>query len=200
VLVSAAAPAAGHRVLDLAVGTGAVALLATKQGACVTACDLSPRMVELGRQATAAARLAIDWQEANAEALPVPDGSFDIVLSSFGLIFVPRPAVALAELHRVLVEGGLAGFTAWTPEGFMGAMTGLMRRWLPPSPGIAEVLDWGRAAVMHERLTAAGLTPTRTQRQILPWRFDSPRAMTEFLLVHSPAHQASARALGHAGR
>jgi ubiquinone/menaquinone biosynthesis C-methylase UbiE len=116
VLVSAAAPAAGHRVLDLAVGTGAVALLATKQGACVTACDLSPRMVELGRQATAAARLAIDWQEANAEALPVPDGSFDIVLSSFGLIFVPRPAVALAELHRVLVEGGLAASPRGRPR------------------------------------------------------------------------------------
>jgi hypothetical protein len=77
----------------------------------------------------------------------------------------------------------------------MGAMTEIMRHWLPAQPGIADVLDWGRPAVVRERLTAAGLTPVRTQRRTIPWRFDSPPAMTEFLLAHSPAHQASARAL-----
>jgi len=195
-LVGAVAPVAGHRVLDLAAGTGTMALLAAKQGAHVTACDISPRMVELGREATTEAGLVIDWREADAEALPLADSSFDLVLSSFGLIFVPRPAVALAELRRVLVAGGRVGFTAWTPDGFMGAMTELMRRWLPPQLAIADILDWGRAPVVRERLTAAGLTPVRTQRLTVPWRFDSPPAMTEFLLTHSPAHQASARALG----
>lgn len=194
-LVSTADVAAASRVLDLAAGTGTVALLAAEQGARVTACDISPRMVELGRDATTAAGLAIDWREADAEALPLADGSFDVVLSSFGLIFVPRPTVALVELRRVLIPGGLVGFTAWTPVGFVGAMTELMRRWLPPQPGIADVLDWGRPAVVRERLTVAGLTPVRTQRRSVPWRFDSPPAMTKFLLAHSPAHQASARAL-----
>ncbi|MGH3754459.1 MAG: class I SAM-dependent methyltransferase [Pseudonocardiaceae bacterium] len=199
-LVGAAAPAVGRQVLDLAAGPGTVALLAAEQGAHVTACDLSPRMVELGRQATTAAGLAVDWHEADAEALPLADGSFDIVLSSFGLIFVPRPAVALAELRRVLVAGGLVGFTAWTPDGFMGAMTKLMRHWLPPQPGIADVMDWGRATVVHERLTAAGLTPVRTQRHTLPWRFDSPPAMTEFLLTHSPVHHLTGPRARRAGR
>lgn len=199
-LVGAVAPAAGSRVLDLAAGTGTVARLVAEQGVRVTACDISPRMVELGREATTAAGLAVDWREADAEALPLADDSFDVVLSSFGLIFAPRPAVALVELRRVLVAGGLVGFTAWTPVGFMGAMTELMRRWLPPQPGIADILDWGRPAMVRERLTAADLTPVRIQRRSVPWRFDSPPAMTEFLLAHSPAHQASARALaGRAG-
>lgn len=194
-LVETTAPAPSSRVLDLAAGTGTVALLAAERGAHVTACDVSPHMVELGLESTTAAGLAIDWREADAEALPLADGSFDIVLSSFGLIFVPRPTVALSELRRVLTAGGLVGFTAWTPDGFMGAMTELMRHWLPPQPGIPDVLDWGRPTVVRERLTAAGLTPMRTQHRTVPWRFDSPPAMTEFLLAHSPAHQASAQAL-----
>ncbi|MGH3974918.1 MAG: class I SAM-dependent methyltransferase, partial [Pseudonocardiaceae bacterium] len=80
-LVDAAAPLADSRVLDLAAGTGTVAAFAAQRGAHVTACDISPRMVELGRQATAAAGLTIDWHEANAEALPFADSSFDLVLS-----------------------------------------------------------------------------------------------------------------------
>lgn len=195
-LVEAAAPPVGSRVLDLAAGTGTVAVLAAQRGAHVTACDISPRMVELGRQASAAAGLAIDWHEGNAEALPLADSSFDFVLSSFGMIFVPRPAVALGELRRVLVSGGLAGFTAWTSDGFFGAMTKLMRDWLPPPAGIADVLDWGRQLGVRELLTAASLTSLRMQLHTVPWRFDSPPAMTEFLLAHSPVHQASARTLG----
>jgi 2-polyprenyl-3-methyl-5-hydroxy-6-metoxy-1,4-benzoquinol methylase len=93
-LVGAVTPVVGRRVLDLAAGTGTVALMAAEQGARVSACDIAPRMVELGRQATIEAGLTVDWREANAEALPWPDDSFDYVLSSFGLIFVPRPTIA----------------------------------------------------------------------------------------------------------
>ena len=195
-LVGAVTPVVGRRVLDLAAGTGTVALMAAEQGARVSACDIAPRMVELGRQATIEAGLTVDWREANAEALPWPDDSFDYVLSSFGLIFVPRPTIALTELRRVLVAGGLVGFTAWTPHGFMGSMTKIMQHWLPSPPGIADILDWGRTAVVWERLTESDLMPVRMERLCLPWRFHSAPAMTEFLLAHSPAHQASARALG----
>ena len=195
-LIGAVGPLAGRRVLDLAAGTGTVALMAAEQGARASACDITPRMVERGRQASIAAGLTVEWREANAETLPWPDDSFDYVLSSFGLIFLPRPAIALTELRRVLRTGGLLGFTAWTPHGFMGSMTKIMQHWLPPPPGIADILDWGRTAVVWERLTDSALMPVRMQRLCLPWRFDSSPAMTEFLLAHSPAHQASARALG----
>jgi ubiquinone/menaquinone biosynthesis C-methylase UbiE len=199
-LVGATAPAAGSRVLDLPAGTGTAALLVAGRGAKVTACDVSPRMVELGLEATTAAGLAIAWREADAEALPLADGSFDVVLSSFGLIFVPRPAVALGELRRDLAAGGQVGFTAWTPDGFMGAMTELMGHWLPAQSGIADVLDWGRPAVVREWLTAAGLTPIRTQRRTISWRFDSPPAMTEFLLAPLPGPAGQCTGTRRAGR
>jgi SAM-dependent methyltransferase len=194
VLVEEAAPADGARVLDLAAGTGNVAVLAAARGARVVAGDLSPRMVELGRVRTAG--LPVEWIEADAEDLPLPDGSVEAVLSAFGLIFVPRPAVALAQARRILVPGGLLAFTAWLPDGFIGEMTELMRQWLPARPGIADVLDWGREPVVREWLAAAGFEQVRLRRAALPWHFDSPAAMTTFFRTHSPSHQAAADALG----
>lgn len=182
------------RVLDLAAGTGNVAVLAADRGASVTAADLSPRMVELGRARTAGRDVA--WHEADAEALPFPDEAFDVVLSAFGLIFVPRPAVALAEAARVLTPGGVLAFTSWTATGFIGEMTTTMRRWLPPPAGFADVLDWGREPVVRGWLTAAGFADPTVETMSLPWHFDSPAAMTAFLLEHSPAHHASAAGLG----
>lgn len=182
------------RVLDLAAGTGSLSAEAARRSAAVDAVDLSPRMVELGRAATAG--LDVTWQEMDAEQLSFADDTFDAVLSSFGMIFAPRPARVLEQVHRVLRPGGLLAFTAWTPAGFMGVMSERMRDWLPMSDGIDDPLDWGREPVLDARLRAAGFTGVRVDRTDLPWHFDSAAAMTRFLLDHSPAHHAAAAGLG----
>lgn len=193
-LVETVAPEPGPRVLDLAAGTGNVAILAAARGARVVAADLSPRMVELGRARTDG--LPVEWLEADAEALPLPDGHVDAAFSAFGVIFVPRPGVALAELRRVLVPGGAVALTVWQPDGFVGAMTTLMRRWLPTPDGIADLLDWGREAVVTDWLATAGFDAVTFRPAALPWEFDSPAAMTRFFLDHSPSHRAAQAALG----
>lgn len=195
-LVESLAPEPGMRVLDLAAGTGNVAILAAARGAHVVAADLSPRMVELGRARTSG--LPVEWLEADAEHLPLPDAYVVAVLSSFGMIFAPRPDVALAQAHRVLGPGGALGFTVWRPDGFVGEMTTLMRRWLPTPPGIADVLDWGREPVVAGWLGKAGFVDVTVRDAVLPWHFDSPAAMTRFFLDHSPSHRAAQAALGGA--
>jgi SAM-dependent methyltransferase len=187
-------PTGSGRVLDLAAGTGTLAAELAGQGAAVDAVDLSPRMVELGRARTAG--LDVTWHEGDAEQLTFPDRTFDAALSSFGMIFAPRPARVLAQIHRVLRPGGLLGLTAWTPEGFVGAMTRRMRDWAPAAHGLADPSDWGREPVLRTRLTEAGFTAVRVERTTLPWHFDSGPAMTRFLREHSPAHHAAAAALG----
>jgi SAM-dependent methyltransferase len=193
-LVEAVAPDPAHRVLDLAAGTGNVAILVAARGTHVVAADLSPRMVELGSARTAG--LPVEWLEADAERLPLPDASVDAVLSSFGLIFAPRPEVALAQAHRVLAPGGTLGFTVWRPDGFVGEMISVMSRWLPTPPGIADGLDWGREPVVAGWLAKAGFGSVGFRAAQLPWRFESPAALTGFLLDHSPTHRAARSALG----
>lgn len=193
-LVETVAPEPGTRVLDLAAGTGNVAILAAARGAQVVAADLSPRMVELGRARTDG--LPVEWLEADAEQLPLPDAHVDAVLSAFGVIFAPRPDVALAQVRRVLVADGTFALTVWRPDGFVGEMTTLMRRWLPTPPGIADVLDWGREALITQWLRKAGFDAATVRPAALPWHFDSPAAMTRFFLDHSPSHRAAQSALG----
>ncbi|GAA1386739.1 class I SAM-dependent methyltransferase [Pseudonocardia kongjuensis] len=191
-LVDTVAPGDTEQVLDVAAGTGTAALMLRERGAAVLATDLAPRMVELGRERTAGT--GIVWLEADAEDLPLPDGSADVVVSSFGLIFAPRPETALAELRRVLAPGGRLAFTAWTPDGFMGRMTTAMRAHTGTPPGVADPLDWGVPDTARRRL--AGFAGIRISAHRLPWHFDSPAAMTTFLRRHSPAHAAAAAGLG----
>ncbi|WNG41710.1 methyltransferase domain-containing protein [Archangium violaceum] len=189
-LIEKVEPVAGRRVLDVAAGTGNAAWLAAERGAQVTACDLSPRMVQLGRERTGA---RVEWLEANAEDLPLPAGSFDVALSAFGVIFVPRPEVALAQLRRVLVPGGVLALTAWTNDGVMARMTDALRPFFPPSPTEGpDSLSWGKEAQVRSWLSE-GFTRIEVQRRTLPWHFDSPAQMTAFLKEHSPIHVA----LGH---
>jgi SAM-dependent methyltransferase len=191
-LVDALAPGPHDQVLDVAAGTGSAAALARERGAAVLATDLSPRMVALGRGRTAGS--GVVWLEADVEDLPLPPACADIALSSFGLIFAPRPAVALAQVRRALTPAGRFGLTAWTPDGFMGRMTRVMRRHSPAPPGLADPLDWGRPEKVRDRLAA--FTDVGVVTRTLPWHFDSPAAMTAFLLAHSPVHAAAAAGLG----
>ncbi|MGW4095267.1 class I SAM-dependent methyltransferase [Mycobacterium sp. NPDC004974] len=144
VLVAASGVGPGDRVLDVAAGTGNAAIPAAATGARVTASDLCPELVEQGRQLGAEAGVAIDWGEANAEALPYGDHSFDIVLSCIGVMFAPHHQRAADELLRVTRPGGRIGLIAWTPEGFIGQLFATMKPYVPaPPPGVSPPPRWG---------------------------------------------------------
>lgn len=158
-LVKFAGVAAGQRVLDVGCGTGVVAITAARRGAEVCGLDLTPTLVEIARHHAEVAGVDVDFREGDAEELPYPDGSFDVVLSQFGHIFAPRPAVALREMLRVLKVGGRIAFSTWPPEHFTGQMFTFIASYLPsPPPGIdppAPPALWGDPGVVRERLGGA---------------------------------------------
>jgi SAM-dependent methyltransferase len=155
-LVKFAEVAAGMSVLDVACGTGVVAVTASRLGARVHGLDLSPALIERARQNSAITGVDIDFVEGDAEALPYPDASFDIVVSQFGHIFAPRPEVALREMLRVLKPGGRIAFSAWPPELFTGRQFELIGRYMPAPPPEtkppAPPTLWGDPSVIRERL------------------------------------------------
>ncbi len=152
-LVAHARLTPGARVLDVGCGTGVVAVTAARLGAHVTGLDLTPELLEVARSNAATARVAIDWHEGDAEALPFPDATFDAVLSQFGHMFAPRPAVAIAEMLRVLKPGGTIAFSTWPPETCVGRTFLLVARYSPPLPdGIVSPALWGTPSVVLERL------------------------------------------------
>ena len=191
-LIDAVAPKPGDRVLDVAAGTGNVAIRAAARGAQVTACDIAPRMVQLGRERTGA---SVTWIEADVEDLPLPDATVDVVVSAFGLIFAPRPEVALAQLRRVLVTGGRLAMTAWTADGCVAERARIVKNFVPADPAAADARSWGDPEALARRL-ATEFTEVRIERRSLPWHFDSGPALTAFLRAHSPAYVAAAHAAG----
>lgn len=142
----------GAKVLDVACGTGVVAVTAARSGAQVKALDLSPVLLERARWNADTAGVAIEFTEGDAEALPYPDASFDIVLSQYGHMFAPRPEVVVAEMLRVLKPGGRIAFSTWPPELFVGRLFNLVGQYLPPPPGVAPASSWGDPNVVRERL------------------------------------------------
>ena len=134
-------------------GTGVVAITAARSGAKLTGLDFAPVLLEQAREN---ARIAgcpdIAWTEGDAEQMPCPDASFDVVLSQFGHMFAPRPEVAVAEMRRVLKPGGRIVFATWPPEHFMGRLLVFMARNSPSPPGASPPPQWGSPAVIAERL------------------------------------------------
>ncbi len=148
--------AAGARVLDVGCGTGVVALTCARRGARVTGADLTPALLERARHNAELAGYAIEFDEADVEALPYADASFDIVLSQFGHMFGPRPEVTLGEMLRVLKPGGTIAFSTWPPELYTGRMFLLIGKYAPPPPaGVASPASWGDPNVVRERLGEA---------------------------------------------
>jgi SAM-dependent methyltransferase len=141
----------GERVLDIAAGTGNAAVPAARAGARVVASDLTPELLEIGR--TQHPGLDIEWAVADAEALPWPDASYDVVLSTVGVMFAPHHQVAADELVRVLRPGGRFGLASWTPEGFVGRLFATMKEFVPPPPaGVQPPPLWGDEAHVRELL------------------------------------------------
>ena len=192
-LAAAVGTQAGDRVLDDGAGTGSAAIAAARLGAIVTASDLTPRMVEQGRACTESAGLDVDWLEADVEALPFADGAFDRVISCFGAMFAPRPAVAAAELLRVTRPGGSVGMANWTPESFPGRTMAEVSSFMPPLPaGVPAPTLWGREECVRDRL---GDDVTITRRTVV-MEHPSVDAMLAFVAQNLGPVVAARMALG----
>lgn len=155
-LVEALAPKPAEQWLDVGCGAGHLAELAAGGGAKVTGIDLSPRLIEVAKARAEAGGYAIEYRVGDAEALDVGDASFDVVSSSFGMIFAPDHDAAARELARVTFPGGRLGFSAWTPEGSIGDMFKTFSRFQPAPPsGAGTPLQWGDEGYVRDKLGAA---------------------------------------------
>ena len=169
---------AGERVLDIATGNGNVALAAARRNTEVIAIDYVPELLQQGRQRAAADGLAIDFRESDLEHLPFADASFDVVLSTFGVMFSPSQERAANELMRVCRPGGRIGLANWTPEGFIGQMLRLVGSYAPPPAGVRPPTLWGSEARLSELFAPAA--HISTERRYFTWNFRSADDFLDF--------------------
>ena len=141
---------AGSRVLDVAAGNGNVALAAARRWCDVLATDYVPALLERARERAHADRLPLECQGADAEDLPFPGESFDVVVSTFGVMFTPDQERAASELLRVCKSGGKIGLANWTPGGFVGQIFATIGKYIPPAPGLKSPALWGTRARLTE--------------------------------------------------
>jgi 2-polyprenyl-6-hydroxyphenyl methylase/3-demethylubiquinone-9 3-methyltransferase len=180
VLVGACGIAAGQRVLDVAAGTGNVALRAAQTGARVVASDLTPEHFPSGRRAAEALGVELEWVEADAESLPFGDGEFDVVTSSFGAMFAPDHQAVADELVRVCRPGGTIGLASFTPEGLGAAFFELFARYAPPPPpGARPPVLWGSEPHVRELFGDQVASLVMTRREYVE-RAASPQAYYAF--------------------
>lgn len=144
----------GQRVLDVACGTGVVALSAARNGATVVGADLTPELLERAKENNAIFGLDVEFHESDVESLPFNNEEFDVVLSQFGHMFAPRPDVALSEMLRVLKPGGTIAFSTWPPELFMGNFFQIISKYSDPLPeGFEPPPLWGNVDTVIKRLS-----------------------------------------------
>jgi SAM-dependent methyltransferase len=186
--------APGLRVLDVACGTGNLAVIAARRGCVVTGVDIASNLLEQARSRAAAEGLRIDFLEGDAEALPFGDAQFDLVVSMFGVMFAPRPDMVAAELWRVTKPGGQIALANWTPEGFIGKMFNVFKAHVPPPPaGVPSPMGWGHESTVRSRL-AHGFADLRLTRRIAFMRYPFPPAETVefFRQYYGPTQRAFA--------
>jgi SAM-dependent methyltransferase len=184
----------GARVLDVASGTGNLAVVAARHGCVVSGIDIASNLVAQARTRAATEGLRVDFKEGDAEALPFNDRQFDLVVSMFGVMFTPQPDIAVAELHRVTKPGGQIALANWTPEGFIGKMFNVFKAHLPPPPaGVPSPMSWGDEATVRSRLRH-GFSDVRLARRITPMRYPFPPAETVefFRQYYGPTQRAFA--------
>ncbi len=190
--------AAGTRVLDVAAGNGNAALAAARRGCQVVATDYVEDLLHAARHRAEADGLVLETRTADAEDLPFADGEFDAVLSTFGVMFVPDPARAAAELLRVCRSGGRIGLANWTPTGFVGQMFKIVGGHVPPPAGVPSPLAWGTEERLGELL--GGGAKVEVHRRHFVFRYRSATHFFEtFRDYYGPVVKAWA-ALDDAGR
>ena len=180
---------AGQRVLDVAAGNGNATLAAARRFAEVVSTDYVAGLLDDGRRRAEADRLPVIFQEADAEQLPFPAASFDVVLSTFGVMFTPDQEQAARELLRVCRPSGKIGLASWTPTGFIGRLFKLIGKYLPPAPGVRSPALWGDERHLAS-LFGPGATITGTTRQF-NFRYKSPAHWIEvFRTFYGPLLKA----------
>ena len=177
-LVEFAGVRSGEALLDVACGTGPVAVTAARAGATVRALDLTPALLEHARRNAKTAGVDIDFKEGDVEALPYADASFDVVVSQFGHMFAPRPGVAIGEMLRVLRPGGRIAFSTWPPDQFIARLFAMLARYMPPPPGAAPPAAWGDPEIVRERLGRA-VQDVHFERELILFPCLSPQHYRE---------------------
>lgn len=169
----------GMKVLDVACGSGNLAIVAAKLGGDVTGIDIADNLVEAARKRAEAEGLKIQFEQGDAEALPYEDNSFDLVMTMFGAMFAPRPDVTASELIRVCKPGGRIAMANWTPEGFAGQMFMLAGKYLPP-PDMPPPVQWGVPEIVRERF-GNRVTNLRMNKRMADMAFEyGPAEVVEF--------------------
>jgi SAM-dependent methyltransferase len=182
---------AGERVLDVACGTGNTAIMARARGAAVTGLDLTPELLAVAQKRAADEGYGdITWKAGDAEALPFPDGTFDVVVSSCGLMFAPDQQKVANEVARVTKRGGRIAIQAWTREGGVGRMFKISGAYVPPPPGVPSPFEWGDERKV-KALLGSSFRDYRFERFDCPEFADTPEQIAElFIDRYGPTHRA----------
>lgn len=179
-----------ERVLDVACGNGNAALAAARRWCDVTGIDYVPALLDEGRARAAGDRLPIAFQQGDAEAIAFPDASFDVVLSTFGVMFSANQPQAAAELLRVCRPGGRIALANWTPDSFIGQIFRTLARYNPPAPGVQSPMRWGSAEGLRAIFGDAAETIQVTERTFV-FRYQSAEHWLEiFRTYYGPTVKA----------
>jgi ubiquinone/menaquinone biosynthesis C-methylase UbiE len=193
-LCDACAVSAGQEVLDVAAGDGNFALAAAREGAAAMASDISPGMVERGRERARAEGYDVEWLVADVEELPFGDGRFDCVGSVFGAMIAPRPELAARELFRVVRPGGTVGMTAWKREGFAHEMFEVGRKYAPRPDDLPGAEEWADEATVEQRFDGLAASIEFEVRTI-DWGAESPERLLQLLSESAPPNVAARKNL-----
>lgn len=181
---------AGQKVLDVAAGNGNFTLAAARRWADVTSSDYVPSLLARSEERAKAERLKVAYQVADAEDLPFAEATYDIVASTFGVMFTPNQDRAAAEMLRVCRGGGKIGLANWTPEGFIGALFKIIGRFVPPPAGLQSPALWGTRSRLEE-LFGAGAKDIQVKEKTFAFRYLSPEHWLEvFQAFYGPLHKA----------
>ena len=190
----------GMKILDVATGTGNLAIPAAKTGAEVTGIDIAPNLIDQANERAKAEGVEAKFEVGDAEALPYDDNTFDVTMTMFGAMFAPRPDVTAAELIRVTKPGGIIAMANWTPEGFAGQMFKTNGKHVPPPPGMPSPVQWGSEDIVRERLSD-GISDLKLTRRPIMFHYDfAPSDVVEYFRTYFGPTQKAFESLDENGQ